>query len=85
MKPSLRQLLAAHHEESETFQNPDGRWQNFYGSKPAMGLPRLPLDSYTYPTSQEADAAADIRSKMFPAPAEPDLTLGLRRLFEPKP
>jgi hypothetical protein len=75
--PRLKDLLA-HHEESETYWDPQTkRWRNYYGgaagspnvSGPAQGL-RIPLEPGGYRTSQDADAAATIRSRMYPAELE---------------
>jgi hypothetical protein len=65
------------HEQSETDQDEQGQWRNYYGPGPAKGL-RLPLDTSSYATVDEAVQAARIRSDMFPAAAEPDLSLGLQ-------
>lgn len=54
------------HEQSETFQDQSGRWQNYYGRGPGMGL-RIPLEQGTsYGSSGQAVEAAKARSMMHP-------------------
>lgn len=60
--------LLAHHEQSETTQDPDGMWYNVYGAKtPQAGVP-LPIEyeyeDESYINEPNASAAALLRSLM---------------------
>jgi hypothetical protein len=67
------------HEQSETYQDENGAWRNYYGGAagspnvngPAMGL-RLPLDNARYTNVQDAVSAAKTRSNMAVHPHDED-------------
>ena len=52
------------HEQSETIQNPSGKWINVYGRKTKNAGKQLP-DSSEYNTVEEAVSAAKKRSESF--------------------
>lgn len=58
------------HEESETVQDPQGRWHNVigtnrYGKKGEHLSPMFPFETDYYQSVEEADSAAHQRSEEF--------------------